>query len=53
MLTCCAQEDNGGNVDGEVTTIMQPSSGGNVFDQLTKYIDDNIRVFRVSICIIL
>ena len=42
-----AQEDNNGG--GEATTILQPSLSSNMFDELTKYIDDNIRVFRVSI----
>ena len=49
-LQCArVQEDNDGSADGEIATILQPSSiSNNMFDKLTKYIDDNIRLFRVS-----
>lgn len=31
-----------------MTTIIEPSANSNVFDKVTKFIDENIRVFRVS-----
>ena len=49
MYCARVQEDNDGREYGEETTILQSSSSSNVFDEVTKYIDENIRVFRVSI----
>lgn len=43
------QEDNDGDVNSEVTTILQASRSSNAFDKITKFIDENIRAFRVSI----
>ena len=33
--------------DGYKVTVLQPDPKGNSFDEITKYIDENIRVFRV------
>ena len=42
------QEGSDGSMDGKITILQPSSNSDNMFDELTKYIDDNIRLFRVS-----